>query len=452
VTTAPGAPGTDSRAGVAAFLSFLFPGLGQAYNRDARLAGLLAAPVLLVAGLVLLLVALQRSVLVAQLVNVNFLAALIVLDLALLGWRLIAIVQAYGRRERPSARRWTTWTAALLVAVTLGMHLVPAWYAGLAITTLENVTQGGTGTGGLTDRVPDLGGLPEPSDQPDVGRGERVNILLVGVDALPSRTTQLTDTMLVVSIDPSGGRSAMISIPRDLYGVPLPDGRQYNRKLNSLMVYAGSHPDEFPLGGVGTLKATIAELLGLPIHYFAAVNLLGFKDGINAIGGVEVTVTRAVQDATYRDEFGVKTGFYIQPGTYHMDGHLALAYVRSRKGVGDSDFTRADRQQQLLAAAREQLSAGNLLVSLPGLLAAVSSSVVTDIPTERMPDLALAVDSSDFANLERVVLKPPTYMTANPNSSAGYILIPNLEAIRSVAQSLLAPTAPEPSPTPGSAG
>ena len=116
------------------------------------------------------------------------------------------------------------------------MHAVPAYYAVKAIDTLGSVSLGGGSAPRSATSSSAFEPLGEPSGQPDVGAGERVNILLVGVDSSPERTTQLTDTMLVVSLDPEGSRSAMISVPRDLYGVPLPDGTPYNQKLNSLMV------------------------------------------------------------------------------------------------------------------------------------------------------------------------------------------------------------------------
>jgi polyisoprenyl-teichoic acid--peptidoglycan teichoic acid transferase len=243
--------------------------------------------------------------------------------------------------------------------------------------------------------------------------------------------------MLVVSLDPDGDASAMISVPRDLYGAPLPDGTLFNRKLNSLMVYAGAHPDAFPLGGVGTLKATIGKLLGIPIHYFAAINLLGFKATVDSIGGVDITVLKAIHDPRYNDEYDKRVGFFIEPGTYHMDGRMALAFVRSRKGAGDNDFTRADRQQQLLTAIRDKLTAGNLLLALPGLLDAVKSTISTDVPSTRIAELARAVQGADMSQLQRIVLQPPDYMRADPFSSAGYVLIPDLEAIRAVVQQLM---------------
>ncbi|HEX2140801.1 MAG TPA: LCP family protein [Candidatus Limnocylindria bacterium] len=435
----------DAGAALAALLSFIFPGLGQAYNGQARLAWLLATPVLLLAVGAALALTVARANLLSQALHISFLVGLIVLDLALLGWRLVAITQAHAGRERVSPRRWTAWTTALLLLATFAMHALPAWYAVKAIDTLSTVSQGGgvTRGGGGISRIPELDDLPPPSDQPEVERGERVNVLLVGVDSAPGRTHRLTDTMLVVSLDPNSGRSAMVSVPRDLYGVPLGDGRIFNAKLNSMMSFAEARPAEFPLGGVGTLKAALGELLGVEIHYFAAIDLLGFSSAIDAVGGVDITVERAISDPTYVDESGNRTGFYLDPGRYHFDGHDALAYVRSRMGVGDNDFTRADRQQQLLAAVREKLTAGNLVLALPSLLDAVKSSLSTDIPSARLPDLAQAVQEADMSQLRRIVLQPPVHMTADPGSAAGYILIPNLEAIRQVGQEMLSSPPPE---------
>ncbi|HEX6128768.1 MAG TPA: LCP family protein, partial [Candidatus Limnocylindria bacterium] len=361
MTAAARTPGhqLDPRSSLAAFLSFVFPGLGQAYNGQRQLAWMLALPVVLLAATAALALIAARAGVLSQLLDSGFLVGLIVLDLALLGWRAVAIAQAHGWRAPISARHWTGWVTGLLLAVTLGMHLLPAYWAVKAIDTLGAVSREGSGVsrggvGGLPGETP----LPIPSDQPDVRRGDRVNVLLVGIDAAPGRDHSLTDTMLVVSLDPRGGRSAMISIPRDMYGTPLPDGRVYNSKLNSLMAFAAARPAEFPDGGVGTLKAAIGELLGIRIHYFAAINLLGFKQAVDAIGGVDITVERAINDPTYTNEYGVGEGFYLPVGRHHLDGHLALAFVRSRKGIGDNDFTRAARQQQLLAAVRDKLTAG----------------------------------------------------------------------------------------------
>ncbi|HET8586268.1 MAG TPA: hypothetical protein VFM74_00180, partial [Candidatus Limnocylindria bacterium] len=125
--------GTRGSASLAAFLSFLLPGLGQAYNGQTSLAWLMLAPVLVLVVLAAAAVLLSGSSLFARLLDVRFLIGLIVLDVALLGWRLIAILQAHGRRQLPSLKRWTTYATALIVVLTVAMHAMPGYYAVKAI-------------------------------------------------------------------------------------------------------------------------------------------------------------------------------------------------------------------------------------------------------------------------------------------------------------------------------
>jgi LCP family protein required for cell wall assembly len=430
---------TDSRSVLAALLSFLFPGLGQAYNREGGVAWLLALPVVALVALAVVTVSIGSSRLLVHLLDQRFLISLLVLDGVLLAWRLVAIVQAHGHRERPSPRRWTTYATAAILVVTVAMHALPGWYAIAAVDTLGAVGQGGGG-GGSDDLNDAFGGIgitvPQPSAVPDSTR-QRINILLVGIDWKPGRGEHLTDTMLVVSLDRRTGRSAMISIPRDLYGAKLPDGRVYNAKLNSLLIIATSQPRTYPLGGVGTLKGTVGGLLGIQIDYIASINLLGFKQAVDSIGGVDVTVTRAIRDPTYTNEYDRKTGFFISAGRHHMDGHTALGYVRSRKGAGDSDFTRAARQQEVLAAIRAKLTAGNLVTALPSLLDAVKRTVSTDVPTDQIPILAQAIQDADLDHVERAVVQPPLVHSARGPGGAS-ILVPDFAAILALGQRLMA--------------
>jgi len=422
----------DPRAVAAALLSFLFPGFGQAYNGQWGLAVVLAFPVLLIVVLGVLLVVSGGSV-VSRFLDTRLLLGLIVLDVALLGWRLVAILQAHAERARLTFRSWPTWVTGALVVATLAMHALPAYYASKTIDALDSVAL--EGGGALFDRREGQDvSIPAPSVQPEVRDGERVTILLVGIDYAPGRETNLTDTMLVATLDPQTGEGAMVSVPRDLYGVPLGDGRSFDAKLNSLMTVASADRTSYPEGGAATLKAAIGELLGTRIHYFAAIDLDGMREVINTIGGVEVTVERAINDPQYHDPFTNTRGFTIQPGRHHLDGDTALAYVRSRMGEGDNDFTRAERQQQVLTAIAARLTAGNLLLTLPGLLDAVRDNMATDIPSAQIPDLAAVAQEANLGGLERVVLTPPEYVTAEPFSEAGYILHPNLDAIRALGE------------------
>jgi LCP family protein required for cell wall assembly len=420
----------DPRSAAAALLSFLFPGLGQAYNRQWALASLLAVPALLLLVLAVLALALGGRGVLSRLLDSRVLIALIVLDLALLGWRLVAILQAHAARSRLTVRGWPSWVTAMLVVATVGMHLLPAYYAGKAIDTLGSVALEGRG-GGLDEE----GGieLPEPSFQPELG--ERVTVLFVGVDFTPGRTHHLTDTMLVATLDPETDEVAMISIPRDLYGVPLGDGRVYEAKLNSLMSRATADPATYPRGGPATLKAAIGALLDTQIHYFAAIDIEGMRQLIDTVGGVDVLVERTIHDPSYHDALTGQRGFFIEAGPRHLDGQTAMAYIRSRMAAGESDFTRAERQQQVLTALAEKLAAGNLLATLPGLLDTVRDNVATDIPSRRIPEVASAGQHADLGGMERVVLTPDEgYVWVEANSAAGYILHPNLDAIRELSE------------------
>jgi len=390
-------------------------------------------PVLLIVIPAAFLLVQGGSGVLSRLLDSRVLVALIVLDVALLGWRLMAILQAHAERSRLTFRRWPTWLTAGLVVVTIAMHALPAYYASKAIDTLGSVAlEGRGGLGGRPGgRVIDVA---PPSVQPEVDEGERVTVLLVGVDFAPGREHHLTDTMLVATLDPATGGGAMVSVPRDLYGVPLGDGRVYNAKLNSLMSTASADLATYPAGGPTTLKRAIGDLLGTRIHYFAAIDIEGLRGVIDTIGGVDVTVERTINDPSYGDTLTGQRGFHLEAGPQHLDGRTALGYARSRKSEGESDFTRAERQQVLLTAIGEKLTAGNLLVGLPGLLDAVRDNVATDIPSERIPDIAAELQDADLGSLERVVLTPPAYMSVDPNSAAGYILIPNLEAILELGQ------------------
>jgi len=433
MTSSTRPPRIDPRSAAAAFLSFLFPGIGQAFNREWGLAWVLALPVLLIISLGLGAVALSSSSVLSRLLDARVLVGLIVLDLALLGWRLVAILQAHSRRASLRWGAWPTWLTALLVAVTLAMHALPAYYAAKAIDTLGSVALEGGG-GLFDDRAGRDVAIPAPSNQPQVGLGERVTILLVGIDFAPGRENELTDTMLVTTLDPDTGEGAMISIPRDLYGVPLGDGRVFNAKLNGLMSLAEDDPASYPRGGLGTLKAAIGELLGTRIHYVAAIDIEGMRQVVDTIGGVDLTVERTIDDPKYHDTFTGQRGFYLEAGRQHLDGQTAMAFARSRYGAGDSDFTRAARQQQVLTAIARKMTAGNLLLALPGLLDAVRNNLATDIPSDRFAAVAAEVEDANLAGLERVVLTPDDgFVVVEQNEVAGYILHPDFEAIRVMA-------------------
>lgn len=429
---------------VAAGLSFLLPGLGQLRNGQHRLGLVLLVPavvVLAIGAFVLRDVGDAPS----WMFDVRVLAGLIAVNAVLLGWRMFAITQAHLRRSRFGWRAPATYVTVALLAGTVAMHVIPGWYVGrLAISLHALSGQGAPAEPSVeasppaepaTRGTPAGSATPSASEEPGdqlkpVELEERLSVLLIGTDAAPGREDVLTDTMMVASLRDNDAAPVLISVPRDLYGVPLPDGRVYNAKLNSLRQYARDRPDEFPAGGTDTLKQAIALLLDLRIDHVATVDLTGMREIVDTVGGVEVEVREPIDDPAYHDPVTGQRGLSVDAGTHHMDGGLALAYARSRHAPGDDDFVRAGRQQRLVNALRERVDEVGLISVLPSLLDVIDDHVRTDIPGDQIPRLARTILDARWSDVRREVLDPPRYVRPDIGPGGAYILRPDLDAIR----------------------
>jgi anionic cell wall polymer biosynthesis LytR-Cps2A-Psr (LCP) family protein len=175
----------------------------------------------------------------------------------------------------------------------------------------------------------------------------------------------------------------------------------------------------------------------------------GFIDMVDAVGGVDIDVPKAIEDPGY-DGFGAgERGWSITAGEHHLDGVNALAYARSRKSLGESDFTRAGRQQQIIVALKDAATdGGSVFWELPGLISAVGDSIRTDLPIERLPQLAAAIDEMGKGGITRAVIRHP--LVRSVDTRYGSSLQPDLPAIRAVAGRLFPATGtpPEPWPSP----
>ena len=325
---------------------------------------------------------------------------------------------AVGRYWRP--RRETRLFAGLVVLVIV-MHGILAW-TGLAFLDASSKVYVGTGPQstaepGSSDNP--FGSLPTPyaTSKP----GGRINFLLIGADSGLGYNHALTDSMIVVSIDPTANHVDMLSLPRDISQFPLYTGGSFDGKLNSLATYATAHPERFPDGGIGTLTREIGYLIGNPIHYYAFVDLAGFKAVIDAVGGVDIVNPHDIADAGYGFPDG-KHGFFLSAGKHHLNGRLALAYVRSRYGPGDNDFTRARRQQELLVALRGHLTDPTMLPKLPTILQALAHTVQTDVAADSVPDLIKMARQIPESEVTHYVLGPP-YAKSPAVSNGTYMLL-----------------------------
>ncbi len=274
-------------------------------------------------------------------------------------------------------------------------------------------------------------GSPDPGETPSASEPAtppRINILLTGIDSDENRSHALNDTILVVSLDPTTGDLAMVSFPRDLSRLPMPNGKTYNGKINSLMTYADKHKDEYPEGGMAALASQVGFLLGAPVDYYASVDLDGFRKLIDRVGGVTVNVQTPINDPYYGgwDTPG-KIGFKLSTGKHTLDGETALAFVRTRKGIGDSDFGRARRQQQLLVALQRKLIDPAMLPNLPGLLTDATKTLKTNFPPDRIAEVLQLARKTDETAIKKYVLGPP--YSNHPTNLSTYILVPDMERI-----------------------
>jgi polyisoprenyl-teichoic acid--peptidoglycan teichoic acid transferase len=425
---------------VAAGLSAVIPGLGQLFNRRTRLAALFLIPSLAVIVLALMLAQTQSPArLAAWIISPQVLGTLLTLNMVLLAWRLLAVGQAFLDTARSGPVGRLGIIGIIIIAFLVVLPHVAVWrYGTLMGDTFARIFQPASGEEGVATSTG-----PIPKD------GERINVLLVGVDKLPDRSASLTDTMIVASLDPVGKSVSMVSLPRDMVNVPLGNGDVYGPKLNSLLSFAERNPKSFPEGGMRTLEDAVGTLLGIPIHYYARIDFIGFIAMVDAVGGVDIDVKRPLKAKRY-DGYGLETtGFRLTKGTHHLTGAEALAYARIRKGAGETDFTRAARQQDVIVALRSSVSSGgSLFWKLPTLLDAVANTIRTDVPTTRLPELAAIVDEVRSRDVVRVVIGHP--LVGSANTKYGSSLVPKIDKIRAVAARLFSEpgTAPVPWPTP----
>jgi polyisoprenyl-teichoic acid--peptidoglycan teichoic acid transferase len=421
---------TDRRRLVAAISSSVIPGVGQAFNGRLRPALAFAIPTgVLIAAAWLIVQSDRPTMLLARLIAPSVLGIVLIANVVILAWRVAAVLHAFADRRYPRMPgRLGAIGLAILLVVTAAPHVI-AWNYGLTAQAMFGQIFGESATRSVST-------VPPPADR------ERLNVLLIGVDSGPGRTESLTDSMILVSLDPVGRTVSMVSIPRDLANVPLGNGNVFGPKINSLVSWADRHPTEFPHGGIRALEDAIGTLFGIPIHYYARVALRGFVGMVDAVGGIDITVRKALADPNYGG-FGVGPGWSIEPGPHHLDGANALAYARIRKSTGESDFTRAARQQEVLVALRDRAVNAGLLFSLPRLMPAIGATVRTDLPPDRLPQLAALAEQIDGSAVTKLVLGSP-FIKSGGSTQYGSIYVPVMAKIQAMARVVFGPPGADP--------
>lgn len=261
------------------------------------------------------------------------------------------------------------------------------------------------------------------------------NILLLGNDIPLSAGIANTDTILIASVNTRNKTAALLSLPRDLY-VYIPGWRMAN--INQAMS-RGSNAG-YPTGPIGQLKDTILYNFGVPIHYTVQIDFAGFKQVVDALGGVDIAVGCSLTDWRLKSpdlDINVEENweqFTLAQGMHHMDGDLALWYARSR--ITTSDFDRNRRQQQLLQALLNKGVDLNLIKDVPVLWTTYKETVRTDLDIGRILQLAAVAPGIRQNGIQHLHLRPDDMIVWRPPNFQQDVFLVNWETARDTVQRL----------------
>lgn len=236
----------------------------------------------------------------------------------------------------------------------------------------------------------------------------RINIMIVGIGGKQQpRGPNLTDTLIVASIDPVNNKADLLSIPRDLF-VQIPGNG--STKVNEAYVYGFDATEsgdrtQKQKAGLDLLERTLDEVLDIDIHYHVLVDYAAFRQGVDAVGGLDVYVPEnlAVTERLWDDGTGQHYLLDVGEGQQHFDGTRALFFSRSRYTSARSDFDRSERQRLMLTALKDKvLSAGTFAnpVKVTQLLDSLGGNVYTDFNTESIKCLYDRLSQIEGGNIK----------------------------------------------------
>lgn len=398
----------------------------------------------------------------------------------ILFWVLVAVGIVLALAARGALLAIVTFTPALVALAALAVFYVVLWVV-LTLDTLRLVrfvrlaprARGVVAGIGVLSLVASLAGggfvvansiaaigllgifAPGASEPPIDGR---YNILLLGGDAGPDRLGLRPDSISVVSIEAATGAATIFGIPRNMEDVPFaadsplwgpfPNGYDCGTEclVSYLYTYGEEHPDLYPDAaaensrpGVEAMRDAAEGILGLEIPYYVLIDMQGFAQLIDALGGVEINVTERVPlgSNTFDDGSPADPIGYIEPGLQRMDGQNALWYARSRYGT--TDYERMERQRQVQEAILRQMDPANVLLKFQGIAQAGSQVVSTDIPQSMLGYFVeLAAKTKDLPLTKIDFVPPLVEEEANPDFAL----------IQATVDAALVPYTPPPSPSP----
>jgi LCP family protein required for cell wall assembly len=390
-------------------MTVVMPGSAQLAAGNKRV-GLIALRIyfgLVLACLVLVTIALMwQAELITLFTSLTFLAVLRFLLIGVaLGWSFL-IVDAW-RLANPLALAQRQRLAMTLVNGVLCLSLAGGLLFASHLVAVQR------------DFIATVFGSGEVSD----AEHGRYNVLLLGGDAGPNRVGIRPDSITVASIDSETGRTVLIGLPRNLANVPFPDGTPMHDEfpdgfdcdgcyLNAVNTWATDHASLFPHtknpGIVATTQA-VEAVTGLSINYYALIDLHGFVELVDAVGGVTINVHERIPIGGV----GAPITDWIEPGKQKLDGFQTLWYARSR--ATSDDYSRMARQKCVMNAMLQQLDAKTVLTNFGDIAKAGKQIISTSIPASELDTfIGLSLKARNLPT-STVSIVPPKIDTGDPD-------------------------------------
>ena len=392
-------------------------------------------------------------------------------------WCAVIVASHLALRRNPATGGQRA-VAVLLVAALMGLVAVPAAtasrYALSARSTLETVFPSSPGGRDAGAASPDAKAVDPWAKEP------RVNVMLLGSDFDAEHTGIRPDTLIVASIDTRTGDTVLISLPRNLQRAPFPPGSEGakawpdgfgsstdgNHILNAVWGEWGeAHPEYYPDStdpGLAATRSVVSTIIGMPIDYSVVVNIDGFRQFVDAMGGLTVDVPKdlpigggyVLNSKSQKIPTGYVNGVqtfktypvdgYVKAGkNQKLDGFKALWFARSR--WQSDDYERINRQRCVLQDAVEQYGPAQIARAFPAIAATANRNIETDIPGDQIPAFVTLGERVKAGNLTSLAFTDAVIDTTDPD-------YPKMRDL--VQQALLAsdgqapPAAPAPSTSP----
>lgn len=263
-----------------------------------------------------------------------------------------------------------------------------------------------------------LGDKVKPEQLNTEGDG-RLNVLLMGRGGTENEAPDLTDTLLIASIDLENQSTSLLSIPRDTWVTVNGSGMKINATYSTIKQNAiakGTNKDDAEVEGIKKTIEVVRNVAGVPIHKYVLTDYKAFRDVVNALGGVDITLDKAIYDSF--------TGWSFKAGPQTMNGDTALKLARSRHGSARGDFDRNENQRKLLIAMRKKATSTGIVanpVKLNSLANAVQKNIKTDLSIDEAKtvfDKTKEMQDSSIVSLDLAKPDEPLVTTGNINGQS----------------------------------